>query len=101
MGEDLEAEEEVDLEGGEEEVGMEMGAEEDLGEPPGMGVEAEEEVAIPGNRDLYENQDDLVKKVAQRVAARLVKESKKTEMVDALTEKIFKRLTHEVSTNLY
>tara|TARA_Y100000310_G_scaffold145852_1_gene145252 strand:- start:895 stop:1524 length:630 start_codon:yes stop_codon:yes gene_type:complete len=95
MGEDVEAEEEVDLEGGDEEVGMEMGAEEDLGEPGGMGVEAEEEVAMPGNRDLYENQDDLVKKVAQRVAARLVKESKKTEMVDLLTEKIFKRLTHK------
>ncbi|MDP6527730.1 MAG: hypothetical protein QF858_02530 [Candidatus Pacebacteria bacterium] len=98
MGEDVEAEEEVDLEGGDEEVGMEMGAEEDLGEPGGMGVEAEEEVAMPpGNRSggLYENQDDLVKKVAQRVAARLVKESKKTEMVDLLTEKIFKRLTHK------
>ena len=95
MGEDVEAEEEVDLEGGDEEVGMEMGAEEDLGEPGGMDVEAEEEVAMPGNRDLYENQADLVKKVAQRVAARLVKENKKTEMVDVLTERIFKRLTHK------
>jgi len=88
---DLEGEDEVDLEGGEET--LDVSAEEDLGEPGGMDIEAEEEVEeLPGGRDLYENQEDLVRKVAQRVAARLVKENKKTEMVDDLTERIFKRL---------
>jgi len=93
MGE-LGAEEEVDLEGGEEE--LDVSAEEDLGEPAGMDIEAEEEVEeMPGNRDLYETKEDLVNAVAKRVASRLVKENKKAEMIDALTERIFQRLTHK------
>jgi hypothetical protein len=38
-------------------------------------------------------QEQLVNKVAARVAKRLVKENRKTAMTDELTERIFKRLT--------
>jgi hypothetical protein len=92
---DLEGEEEVDLEGGEET--LDVSAEEDLGEPGGMDVGAEEEeLEMPGGRDSYqENQNKVVREVARRVAARLVKENKKADMVDALTERVFKRLTRK------
>ncbi len=81
---DLGAEEEeveAPLEGGDlDELPAEMPHEEDVEE-------------FPGGRDMYENQDALVNEVAKRVAARLAKEHKKTEMIDTLTERIFERLT--------
>ena len=52
-----------------------------------------EEEELPTDRDLYENEDALVKEVAKRVAARLTKENKKAKTIDDLTERIFARLT--------
>ena len=46
----------------------------------------EDEVAMAGM------QEQLVNKVAQRVARRLVKENRKAQMTEDLTERIFKRL---------
>jgi len=92
---------EVSVEGGEEEVGLEPDElepepEADLEPPPGGeelgGLEPEEE-ELPAGRDLYENEDALVKEVAKRVAARLTKENKKAKTIDDLTERIFARLT--------
>jgi hypothetical protein len=58
-----------------------------------MGMDDEEEEELPGMRDVYENQQDLVNEVAKRVAKRLKVKNNKTEMVDALAERIMKRLT--------
>jgi hypothetical protein len=57
-----------------------------------VAMDVEEE---PGIRDsgVYESQDALVKEVARRVATRLKAKNDKTEMVDALAERIMKRLT--------
>jgi len=64
---------------------------EDTGEPmPAVDVGAEEE-----EMSAMMNETRLVNAVAQRVAKRLLKENKKTEMVDKLTERIFKRLTQK------
>jgi len=93
---DVEGDEEAALEEPEEEAPLEGGDLDELpAEMPGeLEVGAEEEVEeLPGGRDMYENQDALVGEVAKRVAARLVKEHKKTEMIDTLTERIFERLT--------
>jgi len=54
---------------------------------------AEEEEELPGGRDLYENEDDLVNEVARRVAARLVKEKKTNDLSTQLAERIFNRIT--------
>ena len=62
--------------GGEMDVAM------DVEEEPGM-----------RNTPTYESQDALVKEVARRVATRLKAKNDKTEMVDALAERIMKRLT--------
>ena len=93
---DVEGDEEAALEEPEEEAPLEGGDLDELpAEMPGeLEVGAEEAVeAFPGGRDMYENQDALVGEVAKRVAARLAKEHKKTEMIDTLTERIFERLT--------
>ena len=93
---DVEGDEEAALEEPEEEAPLEGGDLDELpAEMPGeLEVGAEEEVEeFPGGRDMYENQDALVGEVAKRVAARLAKEHKKTEMIDTLTERIFERLT--------
>ena len=83
---------ELDLGAEEEEVEapLEGG---DLDELPAEMPPEEEVEEFPGGRDMYENQDALVNEVAKRVAARLAKEHKKTEMIDTLTERIFERLT--------
>lgn len=78
-----------DEEGGDDEMDMEMDVVDDGGEME-MDMDVEEE---PGMRDMYENQDALVQEVARRVAARLIKENSKKQMVDDLTERIMKRLT--------
>jgi anaerobic ribonucleoside-triphosphate reductase len=39
------------------------------------------------------NEEDIVAEVARRVAARLQREAKQTEVVDQLAERIMKRLT--------
>ena len=83
---------ELDLGAEEEEVEapLEGG---DLDELPAEMPPEEEVEEFPGGRDMYENQDALVNEVAKRVAARLAKEHKKTEMIDTLTERIFEPLT--------
>ena len=54
----------------------------------------DEEEELPGMRDgVYENQEDLVNEVAKRVAARLHAKNNQANMVDALAERIMKRLT--------
>jgi hypothetical protein len=95
---DVEGDEEAALEEPEEEAPLEGG---DLDELPAEMPEDDSVLEtgvgdeLPGRRDekFYENQDVIVKEVAKRVAARLAKEHKKTEMIDTLTERIFKRLT--------
>ena len=57
-----------------------------------MALDAEED-EIPGMRDVYENQEDIVNEVARRVAARLQAKNTQENMVDALAERIMKRLT--------
>ena len=76
-----EEEEEAPLEGGDE-LAAEM-PEEPVAELP---VEDEEELE-------YAMQEQLVNKIAKRVAARLVKENKKAQLAEKLTERIFNRLT--------
>ena len=73
------------------EMDMEMGAVDDGGEME-MDMDVEEEPGMR-NPNMYENQDDLVQEVAKRVAARLQAKNDKAEMVDALAERIMKRLT--------
>ena len=57
-----------------------------------MALDAEED-EIPGMRDVYENQDEIVSEVAQRVLKRLQAKNSQENMVDALAERIMKRLT--------
>jgi len=83
---------ELDLDAEEEEVEAPLEGGDLEGLPAEMPPEEEVE-EFPGGRDMYENQDALVNEVAKRVAARLAKEHKKTEMIDTLTERIFERLT--------
>jgi hypothetical protein len=72
-----------------DEMEMDLDVADDGGEMD-VAMDVEEE---PGMRDMYENQDALVKEVARRVATRLKAKNDKTEMVDALAERIMKRLT--------
>jgi hypothetical protein len=81
----------VDLDAGEEEEEVEADLELPGGEELELGAEEEEE--LPGGRDLYENEDDLVNEVARRVAARLVKEKKTNDLSTQLAERIFNRIT--------
>jgi len=76
-----EPEMDADLEGGEDEMAMDMAPEEGPmdEEPPGM---------------RYENsEEDVVNEVARRVAARLQAKENKENMVDQLAEKIMQRIT--------
>ena len=76
-----EPEMDADLEGGEDEMAMDMAPEEEPmdEEPPGM---------------RYENsEEDVVNEVARRVAARLQQKENKENMVDQLAEKIMQRIT--------
>lgn len=84
------------------EMDPEMPADDDMEDDDAMDMDAEmetdmgmddEEEELPGMRDVYENQQDLVNEVAKRVAKRLKAKNNKTEMVDALAERIMKRLT--------
>jgi hypothetical protein len=85
-GEDEEGLEDADLA-----MDLEMG-----GPPPEGGEEVEaaalevEEEPVPGMRNY---QEALVKKVAQRVAARLMQENKNEKLATELTERIFNRIT--------
>ncbi|MAH44439.1 hypothetical protein CMI37_01330 [Candidatus Pacearchaeota archaeon] len=81
----------VDMDAGEEEEEVEADLELPGGEELELGAEEEEE--LPGGRDLYENEDDLVNEVARRVAARLVKEKKTNDLSTQLAERIFNRIT--------
>ena len=72
-----------------DEMEMDLDVADDGGEMD-VAMDVEEE---PGMRDMYESQDALVKEVARRVATRLKAKNDKTEMVDALAERIMKRLT--------
>jgi len=76
-----EPEMDADLEGGEDDMAMDMAPEEEPmdEEPPGM---------------RYENsEEDVVNEVARRVAARLQQKENKENMVDQLAEKIMQRIT--------
>ena len=76
-----------------DDIGPEMEMDIEAG-PDDMEVTAsEEEEELPGMRDMYENQDELVQEVARRVAARLQAESDKSQMVEELSQKILDRLT--------
>ena len=92
IGEPVETE--VDMEqvpADDDEMEMDLDVTDDGGEMD-VAMDVEEE---PGTRDtgMYESQDALVKEVARRVATRLKAKNDKTEMVDALAERIMKRLT--------
>tara|TARA_B100000700_G_C15031400_1_gene850754 strand:- start:2301 stop:2900 length:600 start_codon:yes stop_codon:yes gene_type:complete len=85
---------EVDLEAGEEEAedleGGDVALDGPEAEPmPDMEVGAEEEEVE------FSMQEQLVNKVAQRVAARLVKQNRKAKLTEELTERIFNRLTQK------
>jgi len=77
-----------------------LGPEGELGEPElepegeaGLELGAPEEEVVPGARDMYENQEDVVNEVARRVVARLTQEKKEDDLVNQLAERIFNRLT--------
>lgn len=72
------------------EVAEVPGPPEDTGEPePELDIGAEEEEVS------MMNEERVVSVVAKRVAARLIKENKKADMVNELTERIFTRLTQK------
>ena len=84
------------------EMDDELAADDDMEDADAMAMDADmetdmalddEEEELPGMRDMYENQDDLVNEVAKRVAARLQAKGNQENMVDALAERIMKRLT--------
>ena len=82
-------------EGGEEELGAPM---DDMGEPAGLEggedeLEVPEEEPVPGGRDMYMEEEQLVAEVARRVAARLAKKAQKEQLADTLAERIMDRLT--------
>jgi len=82
---DVEPEEDVGLGAVEMDVGPEAGAE----DMEAMGMDVEEE-PVPGIRNY---QEALVKKVARRVAVRLMQENKNEKLATELTERIFNRIT--------
>jgi hypothetical protein len=90
-GQPVSTEVDDDLGAPDDEVDMSLDVGDDGGEME-MDMDVEEE---PGLRDsgMYESQDALVKEVAKRVASRIKAKNDKTEMVDALAERIMKRLT--------
>ena len=90
-GQPVSTEVDDDLGAPEDEVDMSLDVADDGGEME-MDMDVEEE---PGMRNsgVYESQDALVKEVAKRVASRIKAKNDKTEMVDALAERIMKRLT--------
>jgi len=71
------------------------GGEQSLEEPVDLGDEEdEEEIAMMEEEEDQElSEDDIVAEVARRVASRLQVENNKEKMVDALAERIMKRLT--------
>ena len=84
------------------EMDDELAADDDMEDADAMAMDADmetdmalddEEDELPGMRDVYENQEDLVNEVAKRVAARLQAKGDQENMVDALAERIMKRLT--------
>ena len=90
IGEPVETEVAMDDEAApDDEMEMDLDVADDGGEMD-VAMDVEEE---PGMRDMYEDKDALVKEVARRVATRLKAKNDKTEMVDALAERIMKRLT--------
>jgi len=70
---------------------LEGGGELDVGMAAEVPDEGEPVPEIP----LQEDTDALVNEVARRVAQRLSRENRKTQMVDELTERIFNRLTQK------
>jgi len=74
-------------------AGMDAAMDADIDMETDMAMDAEEEEDVPGMRDIYEDQDALVNEVAKRVLSRLQEKSEKANMVDALAERIMKRLT--------
>lgn len=89
--EEVPGDDEEGLEDADMAMDLEMG-----GPPPEGGEELEvadmevEEEPVPGMRNY---QEALVKKVAQRVAARLMQENKNEKLATELTERIFNRIT--------
>jgi len=89
--EEVPGDDEEGLEDADMAMDLEMG-----GPPPEGGEELEvadmevEEEPVPGLRNY---QEALVKKVAQRVAARLMQENKNEKLATELTERIFNRIT--------
>ena len=88
---------EVDM-GGEEEA--EVGVEDAEGGDLALdGPEAEPvapvDVGAEEEEVEFSMQEQIINKVAQRVAARLVKENRKTQLTEELTERIFNRLTQK------
>ena len=84
------------------EMDDELAADDDMEDADAMAMDSEvetdmalddEEEELPGMRDVYENQEDLVNEVAKRVAKRLRAQNNQANMVDALAERIMKRLT--------
>ena len=96
LGVDVEATDEPDI-APEEVEDVDIEADVDMGPEGGeeVGLEMSDEEEVPGSRDMYESQEQIVAEVAKRVAARLQRESRKEQMVDQLAERIMKRLTNK------
>ena len=95
-------EDQVSVEAGDEE-GMEGGDDLDADMPAMDAMDEpaadEPEMAMGGDEEedvdmmAEDNEEELVAEVARRVAARLQTQNRKEQMVDALAERIMKRLT--------
>jgi hypothetical protein len=84
---------EVDL-GADEEAALEGGDELEAGMPEAEPV-PDVDVGVVEDDVAMGMQEQIINKVASRVAARLVKENRKAQMTDELTERIFNRLTQK------
>lgn len=89
-GETVEHDVDLGAEDAEDQEGGDVALDGPEAEPEELDVGAEEEEAVDMDMPM---QEQLVDMVAARVAKRLVAESRKAQMTDELTERIFKRLT--------
>ena len=77
-------------EGGDEELEMDAELEEPGGEEMEMDIDAD--ISPEGGEEVVADEEEMVAEVARRVAARLMRESRRAKMADTLTERIMKRL---------
>jgi len=90
----VEAGEDDGMEGGDMDAMPEPALDDEPAAEPDMAMGDDDEDPMMEEEELEEsNEDELVAEVARRVAQRLQTQNRKEQMVDALAERIMKRLT--------